>query len=150
MQGIGDKRVHIVEPEMHQHDLLHSYIAIANGFQCPRQRVRQTNFVVTIGTQQNHAAQVRIDTQMLQQLESCRVQPLQIVEEQCQWVLLPGESMRKRRNTNLKSFCVSCGRRSGTGGCFPIRASTHVPGAQRSRSNTPCAIKFRLSSLLKL
>jgi hypothetical protein len=53
--------------------------------------VRRTDFVVTVGSDQHQVPHVRIGNQVLQQLKGCRVQPLQIVEEQRKRVLRPGE-----------------------------------------------------------
>jgi len=53
--------------------------------------VRRTDFVVAVSPDQHQVPHVRVGNQVLQQFKSCRVQPLQIVEEQRKRVLRPGE-----------------------------------------------------------
>src|SRR5712692_6763896 len=70
---------------------MHSRSGLADRPQRPRERMRRTDFVVAVGADQHQVPHVRIGNQALQQFKSCRVQPLQIVEEQRKRVLRPGE-----------------------------------------------------------
>jgi hypothetical protein len=56
---------------------------------------------------------IRTRQQILEQVERRRVEPLQIVEEQRERMLRPGEDADKRRNTSWKRRCASCGGSSG-------------------------------------
>ena len=80
-QGLGDEPADIVESERREHDFLRLRSRFADRSQRPHQRVRRTDFVVAVGSDQQHVPHVRIGNQALQQFQSCRVQPLQIVEE---------------------------------------------------------------------
>src|ERR1700739_547641 len=91
MQGIGDERPDGVERERRQYNLLDPPSSFAERFQRPRERARRTDFVVTVGPDQHQVLHVRIGNDVLQEFKSCRVQPLQIVEEQRERVLWPGE-----------------------------------------------------------
>src|SRR5262249_43413864 len=63
-----------------------------DGVESPHQWVCGGNFVVAIGTDQHEVLQIRLSQQLLEQVERCRVQPLQVVEEQGQWMLGPREA----------------------------------------------------------
>src|SRR5208283_3080677 len=56
---------------------------------------------------------------MLKQFKGCRVQPLQIVEEQCQWVLRPGECADKPPKHQLEAILRVLRRKLGNGRLFP-------------------------------
>ena len=107
MQRIGDERADIVEPERRQHNLLDPYSSFAERLQRPRERVRRTDFVVSVGPDQHQVPYVRIGNQVLQEFKSCRVQPLQIVEEQRERVLWPGERTEEPPEHQLEAVpCV--------------------------------------------
>ena len=57
---------------------------------------------------------------MLEQFKGCRIQPLQIVEEQSERMLRASEYVEEPPKHSWKRFCASSGASSGTGGCFPI------------------------------
>ena len=50
-----------------------------------------SDFVVAICTDQHEVLQIRTGQQILQQIERRRVEPLQVVEEERQWMFRPGE-----------------------------------------------------------
>ncbi len=62
-----------------------------DGVELPHQRMGGGDFVVAIGTDQHEVLQIRPGQQILQQIERRRVEPLQVVEEQRQRMLRPGE-----------------------------------------------------------
>src|SRR5690348_14632416 len=53
--------------------------------------MRRINFVVPIGTDQHQVLHIRLGQQILEQIERCRVEPLQIVEEQGKRMFPPCE-----------------------------------------------------------
>src|SRR5262245_3458414 len=67
------------------------------------QRMGNTDFVVAIGPDQHQMLWVRPRQQILQQVERRRVEPLQIVEKQGQWMLLPREYADKTAEHQLKA-----------------------------------------------
>ena len=91
MQRVGDEPADIVEPERRQHDLLHPRSGLADRLQRPQQRVRGTDLVVSIGPDQQQVPHLRVRDQVLEEVERRRIQPLQIVKEQRERVLLPCE-----------------------------------------------------------
>src|SRR5260370_38369421 len=93
--GLGDGLVDMVESERGQHNLLSPRASFADSLQRPQKRVRGTDLVVPVGADQHQVPHVGIRNQALQQLKSCRVQPLQIVEEQSKRMLWPGERAKE-------------------------------------------------------
>ena len=51
------------------------------------QRMRRIDFIVSIRADQQQMLHVRLDQQIFQQIKRRRVQPLQIVEKEGQWML---------------------------------------------------------------
>src|SRR6266576_3831997 len=91
MHGIGGEQAEIVESERRQHDLLDPRSRFADRAQCPQKRVRGTYLVVPVGPDQQQVPLFRVRDQMLDEVECCCIQPLQIVEEQGERVFRPCE-----------------------------------------------------------
>src|SRR6202047_1673025 len=108
MQSIGDKPSDIVEPKGCQHDLLDRRSGIANRLERPQKRVRGADLVVSIGPDQKQVPHLRVRDQVLEEIERRSIQPLQIVEEQRERVLLPREYAEKPPENQLKAVrrCV--------------------------------------------
>src|ERR1700692_1008800 len=91
MQRIGDELADIVESERRQLDLLDSRSGLADRIERAAKRVRGTYLVVPVGADQQQVPHFRVRNQMLKEVERCRIQPLQIIEEQRERVLRAGE-----------------------------------------------------------
>ena len=99
------------------------------------------DLVVPVSADQHQVLHIRLGQQILDQIEGGRVEPLQIVEEQCQRMLGPGaKTPMKRRNTSLKRRCASCGESSETGGCSP-----RISASSGTRSTMSCPFGFNAS-----
>src|SRR5215831_5532145 len=72
-------------------DLCYLSTSGLDGVEPSHQRMGGRHFIVAIGTDQHEVLQIRPGQQILQQIERCRVEPLQVVEEERQWMLRPGE-----------------------------------------------------------
>ena len=70
---------------------MHPRIDRADPLQNPQKRVRRTDLVVPVGADQQQVPHLRMRNQMLKEVEGCCIQPLQIIEEQRERVLLPRE-----------------------------------------------------------
>src|SRR5882757_2699227 len=103
MQGVRDEFADIVESERRQHDLLDPRSRIADGLQHPQKRVRGTDLVVPVGDDQKQVPHFRMRGEMLQEVEGCCIQPLQIIEEQHERVLRSGERAEKPPNDQLEA-----------------------------------------------
>ena len=65
------------------------------------------DLVVAIGADQHEVLQIRPGQQILQEVERRRVEPLQVVEEQRQWMFRPGENADKPPKHQLETpLCV--------------------------------------------
>src|ERR1700720_2394729 len=80
-----------MELERPQHDLLDARSGIADCLQRPQKRVRGTDLVVPVSPDQQQVPRFRVRGQMLEEVERCCIQPLQIVEEQRERMLRPRE-----------------------------------------------------------
>src|SRR5262245_7219738 len=61
------------------------------------------NFVVSVRAEQHQMAQIGLRQKILDQIESCQIDPLQIVEKQSQRMLLPREHSDKLSKNELES-----------------------------------------------
>ena len=64
--------------------------------------MRGTDLVVPVGADQQEVPHVRVRDQMLKQVERGRVQPLQIVEEQCERMLRAREHTEESPENHLE------------------------------------------------
>src|SRR5215472_12727462 len=86
---------------------------IANGRQHPRQGVGGTDLVVPIGADQQQMTHLRVKDEMLDQLESGPVEPLQIVEEQYERMLGSREHAEKAPEYELEPRLLILRRQLG-------------------------------------
>ena len=93
--------------EGRKHDLLHYRSRFADRFELAHQRMGGIDLVVPIGADQQQVLHIRLGQQILEQIERCRVEPLQIVEEQRQRMFRPGEYADESPEHQLKTtLCV--------------------------------------------
>src|ERR1700722_10096132 len=103
MQSSGDNPSDIIEPKGCQPDLLARRSGIANRPERPQKRVRGSDLVVSIGPDQKQVPHLRVRDQVLEEVERRCIEPLQIVEEQRERVLLPCEYAEKPPENHLKA-----------------------------------------------
>ena len=103
LQRIGDQPPDVVEPERRQHDLLHLPPALRIAASLRISGCAGVDLVVPIGADQQQVAQLRLGRQVLEQVERRRVQPLQVVEEQRQRMLRPGEHAEQAAEHQLEA-----------------------------------------------
>src|SRR5262249_30426854 len=72
-------------------DLMHRRAGFADRVELPLQRMGGSDFVVSVRSDQQQVSHIRLGQKILDKLERCRVEPLQIVEEQGQWMCRPRE-----------------------------------------------------------
>src|SRR5260370_38188949 len=65
-------------------DVLHYRTSLTDRFELAHKRMGGINLIVPVGADQHQMLHVRLDQQILHQIERCRVEPLQIVKEQGQ------------------------------------------------------------------
>src|SRR6202048_1380672 len=153
MQSIGDKPSDIVEPKGCQHDLLDRRSGIANRLERPQKRVRGTDLVVSIGPDQKQVPHLRVRDQVLEEVERRCIEPLQIVEEQRERVLLPREYAEKPPQNHLKAVLRFVRRQLRNRWLSPdhkLQRGNQVDdkltvGAQRVAQGVPPPAKLRLT-----
>lgn len=119
MQRIGDEPADIVEPERRQHNLLDSCSSFADGLEGPHQGMRETDLVVTVGPDQQQVPDIRLANQPLQEFKRCRVQPLQVVEEQHKRVLGSCKRAEEPPEHHLEAVLRILRRQIGNGRLLP-------------------------------
>ena len=92
-----------VARERRQRDLLRLPLRPADGVKLAHQRMRGVNFVVAIGADQQQSAARPNGSEVLEQIERRRVEPLQIVKEQRQRMFGPGEDAEKAPEHQLEA-----------------------------------------------
>ncbi len=97
--------------ERRKRDLRHLSAGALDGVQFPRQRMAGSDFVVAIGADQHEALQIRSDQQIFEQIKCRRVKPLQVVKEERQWMLRPGEDADKPPKHQLETPLRVLGRK---------------------------------------
>src|SRR6267143_5475280 len=83
--------------------LLHQGSRRADRLQRPHKRVRGTDFVVLVGADQQQVPHFRVRNQMLKEVERRRIQPLQIIKEQRERVLLAREHPEEALENQLEA-----------------------------------------------
>ncbi len=119
MHRIGDEPADIVEPERRQYDLMHPYIDRADRLQRAQQRVRWTDLVVPVGADQQQVPHFRVCDQVLEEIERCCIQPLQVIEEQRERVLLARELPEEAPENHLEAVLRVPRRQVGDRWLFP-------------------------------
>ena len=104
MERVGDEPANIVEPEGGQHYLANPHIGIADRIESPQKRVRRTDLVVPVGSDQQQVPHLRMRDQVLEEVERSGVQPLQIVEEQGERMLLAREHPEEAPEHHLEAI----------------------------------------------
>src|SRR5882762_77062 len=82
---------------------MHPRIGLSDRLQRSQKRVRGTDLVVPVGPDQQQVSHFRVRYQMLEEVERCCIQPLQIVEEQGERVLRPGEHGKEAAEHQLEA-----------------------------------------------
>ena len=96
-----------------------------DGVEPAPQRMCGIDLVVPISADQQQVPHLRVRDQVLEEVERRSVQPLQVIQEQRERVLRPGEHSEEAPDDQMKTRCASCGGTRGTGGCSPMmRASS--------------------------
>src|SRR5271170_8088549 len=79
----------------------------------PGERVSKVNLVIPICADKDDMANLRLDNEVFQQLESGGIQPLQIVEEHRQRVFRAGEYPKKAAEKRLEASLCFLRRKVG-------------------------------------
>src|SRR6267154_2585787 len=88
-------------------DLLYPCTGVLDSLKLAHQRMRGIDLVVSISADHHQVLQIRSGQEILQQVESRRVEPLQVVEEQSERVFRPSEYADKPPEHHLETpLCV--------------------------------------------
>ena len=153
MQGVGDEPANIVEPERGQHDLLDPCAGVADRLERSDERVRGADLVVPVCPDQQQVPHLRMRDQVLDEIERRGVQPLQIVEEQRERMLLAREHAEEAPENHLKAVPGVLRRQVRDRRLFPdheLQLGNEVDDelavrAQRLAQGVPPPAKLRLA-----
>ena len=90
--------------ERREHDLLDTRVPRSDRLERPQQRVRGSDLVVPVGPDQQQMPHLRMRDQVLDEVERRRVQPLQIIEEQRERMLLAREHAEEAAKHQLEAI----------------------------------------------
>src|ERR1700723_3004561 len=90
------KRIHqqarqVLNEQGREHDLLHVRSGSPYHVELVHEWVSRIHLIVSIDANHHQMPHIRAGCQLLEQIEHCRIEPLQIVEKQREWVLLARE-----------------------------------------------------------
>ena len=89
--------------ERRKTDFLHESSRLADSTERAQKRMRGTDFVLPVGADQQHVPHFRVRHQMLEEVERCCIQPLQIIEEQRERMLLAREHPEEAPEHHLEA-----------------------------------------------
>src|ERR1700678_3284022 len=84
-------------------DLLNQCSGLADSIEFVRQRMCGIDLVVPISANQHQVLQIRPGQQILQQIKSRSIKPLQIVEKERQRMFLPGKKTEESAEHELET-----------------------------------------------
>src|SRR6516165_4637888 len=101
------------------------------------------DFVVPVRPDQHEVAHIRLGQKILDQIESCRIEPLQIIEEQSKRMLRPREYSDKSPKDELESTLGVLRRKVGNRRRFSddelqFRNKVHNEPAVRAQGIAKC------------
>ena len=101
-----------------ERDFLHSPAAFADHFDLAHQRMAGIDLVASICTDQHQVSHIRLSQQVLEQIEGCCIEPLQIIQEEGERMLRPCKYADKSPEDQLEpALRVEC-RKNGDGRLF--------------------------------
>ena len=103
MKGVRQQLPQVVAPERGEHDVLHDRTGLADRIELAHQRVRGTDLIVPIRADEQQVLEIGLGQQVFEQIERRCVQPLQVVEEECQRMLRSCEDADEAAKHQLKS-----------------------------------------------
>src|SRR4029453_12833671 len=108
--GLGRTPKRLREPpsqllilERPEHDFAHDDAAVADHRQLPLERMRRTALVVAVGPNQEQMLGFRLDEDVLQEIERRSIEPLEIVEEQRQRMLVARKHSDQPTKSHLEA-----------------------------------------------
>jgi hypothetical protein len=113
--GIHNQLFDVFAGERAKGDLLDSCPAPPDRFELAQQRMGAIDFVVAVGAYQHQVTDIRLSEQILEQVECCRIEPLQIVQEQGQRMFRAGEHADKAPEYQLEAALCLLRRKLGNG-----------------------------------
>ncbi len=90
-ERIRNELPHVFARERRKHDLVHVRSRVPDCFELARQRMRRRDFVVPVRADQHQVRHAGWSQQIFEEIERRRVEPLQVVEEECQRMVPLGE-----------------------------------------------------------
>ena len=113
MERIRNQRAHVFVGDGRKDNLLYGRSRVADRLELAYQRMGGRDFVVPVGADQQQVPHIRLGQQVFEQVERRRIEPLQIVEEQGQRVLRPGEHAEEAPEDQLEAPLRILGRKVG-------------------------------------
>jgi hypothetical protein len=101
MEGIRDEAIDILGTEGRQHDPAHAGVGLADRLQRPAQLVGGADLVVAVGAAAAGEAR-RVPDDLIDKIERCGIQPLQVIEKQDERMLRTREHAKEAPQYGLE------------------------------------------------
>src|SRR5262245_11197725 len=103
MKRIRNQPFQVITRQGFKYDLLHCSSGLTDRFQFEHERMGRVDLVVPVGADQHQVPHIRLGQEILEEVEGCCVEPLQIVEEQGEGVLRSCEYADKSPEHQLEA-----------------------------------------------
>ena len=100
---IRNELPHVFACERRKRNVLHVRSRVPKCFKLARQWMRRRDFVVPVRADQHQVRHAGWSQQIFEEIERRRIEPLQVVEEQCQWMLRAGKDADKPPKHQLEA-----------------------------------------------
>ena len=98
MKSVSNKLCLVCAGQGRENDLFHGRPSFPDRIQPPHQRMERIYFVISICADQHQVLHIGLGHKILDQIDCCRVEPLQIVEEKGKRML----GLRKHSNKSAE------------------------------------------------
>src|SRR5258705_9221270 len=103
VESIPNQPPQVFRSERRKDDFVHDRARLADRFELADQRMGGIDLVIPVSPDQHQMLHVRLGQEILQQVERCRVEPLQVVEEQRQRMFRPCKYADKSSEYQLEA-----------------------------------------------
>src|SRR5271165_4673025 len=111
MQSIDNQPSNIVQQEGPEHDFVQLGVGVADRRERPEKRMVGADFIIPVGSHEQQASNFRVRDQVPEQVKRRSVDPLQIVQEKGEQVLLARECSEEAAEYRLKTILGILGRK---------------------------------------
>src|SRR5262249_41056536 len=119
VKRVRQQLLQMLPGERRKRDLVYPSARTPDRLELPHQGMSVIDFVVAIRADQHEVLQFGTCQQIFQQVEGCRIEPLQVVERERKWMLGPCEHADESPEYELEASLCVLGRKVWDRRLFP-------------------------------